>query len=152
MHTSVLLRLLLGLLLVLNGIGTSMAATAMLLVHATHATQSAPHSDAAGKAAPPCHDTARPVDTAGDMDMAGMGDLAMAATDVSDTNAPASHQPPPDCCQSMHCDCACMQSTAAAMVVLLLPTAAPADGEQTPAMALDHTAPALPHLIRPPIG
>ena len=140
---SILLRLLLSLCLVLNGTGTA-AASAHLPMKAIETAATAERT--AGHAMP-CH--------GGSHDMATMppkqppaGD---SATNDSTPSAKSGHgKHSPDCCKSGTCRCACVH-IAQAGVPTRLP-AVLAHGPSVRALALGHTAPALPHPIRPPIG
>jgi hypothetical protein len=125
-----LLRAILSLALVLNGTTSAIAAAHM----------AAPHAEVAIKA-----------EQAPKMAMADCPDHHPAAGhhgQASEDAAPAT----PDCCKSSTCQCACVHcpcpplTTTAAAFVALNPEAAVRE------LALGHPAPALPHLIRPPIG
>ncbi|MBS0200423.1 MAG: CopL family metal-binding regulatory protein [Proteobacteria bacterium] len=133
-----LLRILLSLALVLNGLGSAAASVQMtghMMQAPVKATPSITHQS----------------------DQASCDHQHPAATD----NAyPASHQvhakhgdpASPDCCKSSTCSCACVHActsvTMAAQQVLLIPAHDPGTGR----IAVTYPSPALPHLIRPPIG
>jgi hypothetical protein len=129
---ALLLRLLLSLALVLNGTVPAMAAVRMQLAAGAEAT-SAPHAQA------PCHDGG-----------------AMAASSGMDHGAATpptekSPQKAPDCCKG-GCTCACMQPAQAPPPAGMLPMTAAAPTPGVRRLVLGHANPALPHLIRPPIG
>ena len=127
----VLLRVLLILSLLLNGFGSAMASTTMTMPAMPLASQ-----EQATQSAPPCHD------------MATM-DHAM---DASPEQAPQGKHPVPDCCKSGLCQCVCVHAAQLAPPALL---ALGFDASRThlaQPMHSGHPEPALPHLIRPPIG
>ncbi|WP_372364170.1 CopL family metal-binding regulatory protein [Xanthomonas sp. NCPPB 3583] len=74
---------------------------------------------------------------------------APAAVPVS---LPNSKQPAPDCCKSSACRCACMHSAPATVAMMIFTPALVGHSQSVLPIALGHAAPALPHLIRPPIG
>jgi hypothetical protein len=128
---SLLLRLLLCIALVANGTSAVYASTLMTAGAGTDATAAASHD-----AEPPCHD------------MPAMTHAAMAA-DHDTPAAPVSHD---DCCPPGACLCSCVSHapTLPAFGVFALParpSAAP-----VAALRVAFASPALPHLIRPPIG
>jgi hypothetical protein len=120
--TALLLRVLLSLALVLNGIGSAVAAVHAQAGHADHGTA---HAMAMPDAAP-CHDQA-----------------PLAPADADDDSG---------CCHGARCDCHCTAPAATIAGVLLLPHAAPAVAVATHRLDAGHRAPALAHPIRPPIG
>ena len=139
---AILLRLLLCVALVLNGAASAMTSVQVTQMHADeHEAVSAPVAPMAiGESEMPCHH---------DGQSAHSDDAAGAA-------APAKDKQPrqaPDCCKSSTCACACVHQTAA-----MVPMMASQEGVvslhvgSVQTMALDHPTPALPHLIRPPIG
>lgn len=128
------LRVLLGLVLILNGIGNAVASVRM--THAGAVEMTAP----AG-AGMDCHGHD---EGQADANPANGASAALTADEPSD--------PDPNCCESGACQCACVHHVQAAMS---LP--GPIDAVATQARAAlppkgGHSAPALPHLIRPPIG
>lgn len=129
-------RVLLSLALVLNAVAPATASTRMQTGQAD-----ARAADANGSQANvPCHH----------------GRLAGVAMADEPTSAAPTHdgttQLPPDCCAPATCDCACMQASQAALPT---PTTGIARILHRPAidwLPLAHGTPALPGLIRPPIG
>ena len=139
---SLLLRLFVGLVLVLNGTATAMAA-----VHMSHAdltatsstVASAANADEEGEA--PCHGA----------------DQTKVATAHPDSgghpHGPAdAGTPSPDCCESGICSCACMHPAQAATVDAVIGLGSIERSDSVRPMFSVHASPALPHLIRPPIG
>ena len=133
----VLFRVLIALSLVLNGTGSAFASTQMLLAADGQVDQAMPsaatgHMGHAGHAtSPPCHDEQAP---------------RSPADDGQEKN------PHADCCQSGACSCPCAAHASAALVGVAPATACLAHAVDVRPMALGHPTPALPHLIRPPIG
>jgi len=127
-------RLLLCLMLVLNGTGYAVAATQMNVAHVAMAL-------AAREAAtnPPCHDES-PAEIAAKTAHSHAGHDA-------DPSAPAA----PSCCQSSQCNCDCLQHATAAMSLIALPAAAPPGADIAQPGVVNRIAPALPNLLRPPI-
>jgi hypothetical protein len=141
-RVAALLRIILCLALALNGAGSVVAATRMAL---------APDVVAAPEPATGIHAMASP--TAACHQHHGM-DPPVAGGASQDGVEPADHEgapQSPDRCKSS-CDCACMQSTPATVAALKLPTVAVTRVADTRRAAPSRPAPALPHLIRPPIG
>lgn len=126
---SLLLRLMLAFALVLNGATPALAGS--------HAPASAPTTAAAADDAheqAPCH---------------AMAD-ALAQSPVDEGGDPAAPSSP-DCCGPGACQCACVHLSQAVLPVVTTPTnEATGPGHVRPADTL-RAAPALPHLIRPPI-
>ena len=140
---SLLLRLFLGLVLVLNGTTTAMAAVHMSHADILEATSPVAASavNAGGEGEAPCHDaeqtkvaTAHP----------GSGGHLHGSLDT-DT-------PSPDCCESGICNCACMHPAQAATVDAVIGLVSIEYSDSVRPMFSVHASPALPHLIRPPIG
>ena len=131
----IVLRLLLCLMVVLNGTGYAVAATQMHLAHVANAvaTQEA-------DAVPPCHEAA-----------ASKNAATSAYSHAAD---PARQADPgvPSCCQSSLCNCDCLQHATAAMAVIALPAGAPIGAGIAQPRVVDRLAPALPNLLRPPIA
>ena len=129
---SLLLRLLLAVALVFNGVAPAVAA-----VHAGHMAAPAavvtpvPVADEAM----PCHEHHQ----------AGAAEQPQSAP-VEE--APAS----PDCCESGACRCACVHSTPVAIIDLGFVAPVIEHVESVRPMPSGHADAALPHLIRPPIG
>lgn len=150
---SILLRVSLCVALMFNGATTAVASVQMTRMHAGMAQQAGPTgqpetmspaivmSDADN--AMPCHQhEAQPAQSTG---------LEQGAA-APDTGSPKSKHPAPDCCKSGMCRCACMQHAVAAIPMLPFNAATIEHADSVRPMALGHAAPALPHLIRPPIG
>lgn len=126
-----LMRLLLCLALVANGIAGAQASVRMAYAHATPARMIAAVDDTSD--VPPCHrhhETA-PVAAAHDeAPMPGHG----------------------DCCKDGRCDCPCAPSLLQAALAMRLPVRPGTASVQISPPTSAHRAPRLPHLIRPPIG
>ena len=127
---AILLRLLLCVALVANGTSAVYAST-MMAAGAGMDVAAAAHD-----AAPPCDD------------MPAMAHSAMAA----DHDAPAPPVSHDDCCPPGACLCSCVSHAPTipafgAFAIPVRPSAAP-----VAALRVSFASPALPHLIRPPIG
>jgi hypothetical protein len=133
---SAILRILLSLVLVLNGIGGAMAAARMQLAPASHEHETGSR-DMAGTDMP-CHQ----------QDAAAHPDHAMPSGDRVPEKAPAV----PDCCKGAACTCACMCIAQAGLLAPALPALRWANLPVVKRLTSGHAAPALPHLVRPPIG
>ena len=120
--SAILLRVLLVLTLVLNGIGAAVAGVHALGAPMDDALAQALASDAAA----PCHDEA-PLPSP---DPAAAG----------------------DCCDGARCDCACTAAGATVAAFDLRPLATSPVALATHRLDAGHRAPALAHPIRPPIG
>ena len=133
------LRLLLSLVLLFNGIGTSVAATRMALEHATHSDASSQHKlhRAHPAVASGCHHSEQP---------ATSSKAGLTVSDTSPTKAPV-----PDCCKSK-CEGACLQGTVAAILTSLIPAFAVERLPDVPTNSQAHPAPVLSDPNRPPIG
>ncbi|MCL6713191.1 CopL family metal-binding regulatory protein [Pseudoxanthomonas sp. z9] len=121
---TLLMRCLLCVALVLNGASAAAASVRMLDMGSGAQAASGERGDA--------HD----------LDCAGH------ASEPEDKGSPSGR----DCCKSASCPCACVQGCATAMDT---PTDTPViivHAGVVPTPVLEHPAPALPHLIRPPIG
>lgn len=137
---AVLLRLVLSLALVLNGMGTAAASVQMLGGMAMLPAHQA-ESRIAKVGASPCAEH--------HMAMAGQEGKS---ADPSTPAPQGGKHPAPDCCKSSACRCACVHacpSVTATSVQMPLVIAHDLSGRT---MSLGHPTPALPHLIRPPIG
>lgn len=140
---SVALRLLLSLCLVLNGLGTVMAAGHVPMFHEAPTMKPGPTTALAGDTVAPCHGQEAAQPARADTPSAPPGPHHGAA------------EPDPsvsDCCGFGTCQCACLHLAQA-----VLPLPAPAALTLVHALSLrplplGRAAPALPHLIRPPIG
>ncbi|WP_169795614.1 CopL family metal-binding regulatory protein [Lysobacter antibioticus] len=137
--SAVALRLLLSVVLILNGIGTANASIRMLGAMAMPPASSSVTA-IAEQGASPCleHHAAHAGKAAG-------------VDDASGPPPDGCADPEPDCCESSACGCACTQSCAFAVPAVAQPTVVIARDPSIRAMSLGHPAPALPHLIRPPI-
>ena len=137
---SILLRVLLSLTLVLNGAMSAAAATSMQVAHApVKAPATALQNVNSGVS---CHEHS-PASVASSDD----------APSVAVHPAPEkSKHPAPDCCKSGICACACTHLAQATFTTLDI-GASVFDGHRSVRwLTSAHTARALPHLIRPPIG
>ena len=137
-----MLRVVLTLALIANGTGSAFAATRMQVESfGTHFTVIDVASSGVSAAAAPCPEHA------------GMDALAM-ETSVTPQHLPddALDNGPHDCCGSDFCFCACVQHAVAgvANAHLMKPLIDRDTTARSPRTG--HAAPALPHLIRPPIG
>lgn len=131
---SLLLRTFLCLTLVLNGMATAAASVRMGEMTTQSDVAKSDHAMAAGM---PCHEH-----------QAAMGSHAMEVVAESPAGQPAA----PDCCKSGLCQCAC---TAAYTVVIPMWPFWATSLNHDPIvrrLPLGHASPALPQLIRPPIG
>lgn len=132
-----LLRVLLSLILILNGIGGAFAGAEMQLQHA-HPKQQAIATEAAADA------------HAGMKECSEGGEPIEPAPGAADPASP--DEAVPACCEDMAYDCACAQHgsvmTAASRIGLDMVGHAAALHPLT----TGHAAPALPSLIRPPIS
>jgi hypothetical protein len=131
----ILLRVALGISLLLNGIGASVAATAML-GPAAAATHGVVATDTASASAE-CHEHAA----------AGHDAPSVAPEPARDAPEDA-----PDCCCSGPCSCACAQLSTLAAVDLLFVPPLRQHAQDADAVAPSRPSPPLPHLIRPPIA
>lgn len=135
---SVLLRLFLIVALLFDG-----AASAVASVHmsdfgmAAMASQTEPASGSSGSAEMPCHEGG-----AAHQPNAAMGHQI----------PPDSDSQSPDCCESGACRCACMHQSQAAVIAMTVIIPAIEHADSVRPMPPAHASPALPHLIRPPIG
>ncbi|MEJ7746955.1 MAG: CopL family metal-binding regulatory protein [Luteimonas sp.] len=139
-----MLRLLLALVLLANGIGSAFAATRMQVegFGARAAAVAMAQSDASTGAAH-CDEHA------------GMDAVVMDASAMS-SHAPGDAQDSDsdsgDCCASGFCLCACVQLVLAGIENLHMLESAVTRDTTAQVLSIGHAAPALPHLIRPPIG
>ncbi|MBS1939640.1 MAG: CopL family metal-binding regulatory protein [Bacteroidetes bacterium] len=136
---SILLRVLLSLTLVLNGAMSAMAATSMQM---NHATTHVPIK-AVAQQDTSCHQHHQARVAASDSASSGK---SLPAPEKS-------KHPAPDCCKFGTCACACTHLAQATFPTFDIGASA-FDGHSSSGRWLTsaHTAPALPHLIRPPIG
>lgn len=141
---SILLRVLLSLVLVLNGATSAAAATQMQMNHTAAHTPSEAQANLsqAMPAEMPCHHHDQTSTTVADSD-----------SPIAAHPAPEkSKHPAPDCCKSGTCNCACTHFTQATLPALTIPAPVLDGNRSVRRLTLAHAAPALPHLIRPPIG
>ena len=135
----VLLRLFLSLTFILNGMGAAMASAhvpGIAMLEAATAGQDA--------SAPPCHQSMQETQMAHE-EAPGMAD--------ADQAEHPSESGKSGCCKSELCRCTCMHGSQAA--IASWPPIATAQLPHVAAvrpLSPAHAAPALPHLIRPPIG
>ena len=140
---SPLLRVLLSISLILNGSSYAMASMHMQMGHGPApalAVEQAP--DSVDAAEPPCHQHQNGV----------LGLEAPLSDTASDTASIQSEIPPPECCKSGSCRCACVHQVQVAVSVYSLDGAVIEHADVMPPLNPGHAAPVLPHLIRPPIG
>lgn len=132
---SILLRLFLAAALIFNG-----AATAVASVHMSHVdvVQAAVQPEPVSAEDPPCHGH--------DPATAAVTDLPVAVDTDSDQGTS------PDCCESGACRCSCAQHATATILDLRIVAPIIEHAASVRPMSSGHAAPALPHLIRPPIG
>ena len=130
--TSLLLRLLLCLAIVVNGIGGAQATARMAVMHMPAVTTMT--NEARGM--PPCHHPA----------------THAAATASTGTHARASTAGHDDCCKDGRCDCPCAPSLPQLAAALQVPVVIAAATRDVAVPLPQHATPRLPHLIRPPIG
>lgn len=137
--TPIFLRLLLCVLLAFNG---TSAAGRSLAGHVQHAAAALPDDGMATshRAMPPCHVDGRAPMTMDRMTSAAAGER-LAPLEASK-----------QCCDSSACQCACMHQCAATMVASLHVASLPPARRVERGLGINHQAPALLRLIRPPIS
>jgi hypothetical protein len=144
--STLLLRLSLILALIANGTTSAFAATQMQAAHwvdkATEAN--AAQSVRTESAQPPCHEHVAAAGTS-------TADTEVAAADATHPAQGTEHGSP-DCCQSATCQCACMHHVAATSASAHVLEASIDHASSARPLKMGHATPALPHLIRPPIG
>jgi hypothetical protein len=136
---STLLRLLLAVVLVLNGIGAAGAEVRMQL-HAGTAGGESTAPAIAKTAGPPCHQ-GMAVPTAAQAEQAAV-ELAGVKSKV----------PAPDCCKFGTCTCALMYPVTGVMASAFVHPLLFANAAVYSPHVVEHRPPTLPHLIRPPIS
>lgn len=137
---AVLLRLLLSLAIVLNGAGNAMASVPMQGgAMPLHYGQQDDRAGTAASAHCAGHEMTMPAALANAVDGSGQ------APDRSE-------QSMPDCCKSSACRCACAHACSSLMPAAAQAFAMIAHEMSIGAMSIGYRAPALPHLIRPPIA
>lgn len=141
-----LLRIALISILVLNG-GTSAFAS----VH-MHLSESMPAQTAsAAPSTEPSTVAPKASHCAGHGDHMATAEQKIDATMAATSSDNGDDPPVPDCCKK-RCDCACVHACTTAVPVAAQTSFAIPHDLSTRFMALGHPSPALPHLIRPPIG
>lgn len=138
---AILLRVLLTITLVLNGVTTAVAATHLEEGRRNHVMSVEVTVAPAASGSTPCH---QPDQTPGPV---------MHDRDATDKAvAGESAHPTPDCCDTGTCECACIHAAQLDFSGSSLRPFAEDDSRGVRRLALGHAAPALPHLIRPPIA
>lgn len=134
---AILLRVILSVALVFNGAASAMASVEMAQMHAqtgvAHQHEQGMPMTSMSDAAP-CHDEQPKVHS-----------------DDSHAGSPTKAEHP-DCCTSTSCTCACVSHVVAVVPVPALPGVATPNADLLLPVLINHVAPPLPHLIRPPIG
>lgn len=131
---SLLLRMVLGVALVLNGAMGAFAATGMQMSH--HAAPGTGQAIEEAAVETPCHQAIGTTHT---------------SPAVDPTPEPPRHGGP-DCCESASCTCICVQSVQVPPLHAVMSPAHLDHGQGVRPLSLGHSSPALPHPIRPPIG
>ena len=141
-----LLRLLLILALTANGTTSAFAATQMQVEYLDAATVDASQDQPASvqAVAPPCHEHPATGTLSTEIVEAVTAGMVDAAVDTDHGS--------PDCCQSAKCLCACLHNVAATAVSVHLLQVSIDRATSVRILKMGHAEPALPHLIRPPIG
>ena len=145
--STLLLRLSLILALIANGTTSAFAATQMQAAHLAEEASEAKVAQAARTESaqqPPCHVHVAAAGTS-------TADSEMTAADATDPAQGTEHGSP-DCCQSATCQCACMHHVAATSASVHVLEASIDHASSVRPLKMGHATPALPHLIRPPIG
>jgi hypothetical protein len=139
---SLLLRVLLGLSLVLNGTGSVLASAHQSLAGLPAAAAAEGHAAPGSPQLPAaCHE--------GNAEAGG----PVPATAAAGANADLHDSGPgSECCDPGSCRCPCLHGFCAAVSMTAGDPMAPMQQVVRQALATGHDTPALPHLIRPPIG
>ncbi len=141
---SILLRVLLAVSLILNGSGYAVASAHMQMDHAALAsTTTQPIVHPVATAEPPCAEHHQ------GGSMASKIPSADAATDAASVK---SGDPSPDCCKTGACRGACVHSGPVAVPTMAFRPVVIEHANSVSPMISGHASPAIPHLIRPPIG
>lgn len=138
---AILLRVLLSVALVLNGATGAATAVHMPMPHdgGQAVAALAAESPKSSSDEMPCHQQA--------IEAGGKAPLAAADPELS-----KSKHPVPDCCKSSSCNCACVQAAQASLASLFIHALLVDHSHGASPLLPGHPSPALPHLIRPPIG
>lgn len=136
--SGVLLRVLLSLVLTLNGIGGAFAGAQMQLQHA-HPGQ-------------PTVSTEATADVHADMPECDQGLEQIQPVPTATDLAATPDEAVPACCENMVCDCACAQHGSAVVAVSRIGLTMLGHAAALHPLTVGHTAPVLPSLIRPPIS
>lgn len=140
--SSLLLRVLICVVLIANGIGLAQASTRMPLAHAGEGA----HVAGGMHASTGCHSGMATTGHDGmPMDRAAQGHAAGKGTQDADPG-------PADCCEGTACACECIQHLSAGFGAGGLPAAILVRAGPLVDGGSRHLAPRLPHLIRPPIA
>lgn len=135
--SAALLRVLLSLILILNGIGGAFAGAQMQLQHA-HPDQPAVATGATANV------------------HAGMAECDEGIKQTRPAPVAVDPASPdevvPACCEHMVCDCACAQHGSTMVAVSRIGLTMLGHAAALHPLTVGHAAPALPSLIRPPIG
>ena len=137
---ALLLRILLSISLIFDGAGTALAATRMAIEHAATPTSKPVEAAADVAATGSCHHH----------DKGAMSGMPSPVNMAKNTGKSSQHVT--DCCKSGQCGCACLQATPTETVALSLHTAVLNQVASDSPIKPGHPSPALPNLIRPPIG
>lgn len=145
---SLLLRILLCMSLVANGVGAARASARMTFEHAAHMGRAAAESTARMSAAvapersaAACHGTS--------VRASAPAGTATAAVHASAGKAVAAGEQ--DCCKKKGCVCECVHASSATFVSYSV-TPLHVAGDRAPVRVDERPQPRLPHRIRPPIG
>lgn len=130
-----LLRIVLSLALLMNGVTATRASVQMDIQHASQMAQAEGQAPIAN-AHRSCHDEGAVQERQATKDKASTGD----------------HSRHSDCCKSASCRCACLQSAQAAAPMWSAVKVLAYHSHSVRPLPLGHAEPRLPHLIRPPIG
>lgn len=133
-----LLRVLLSLILILNGIGGAFAGAQMQLQHA--------HPEL------PSVITEASADVHTDMPECDEGMQQTEPASVEVNPASPDDEAMPACCEGMVCDCACAQHSSAMAAMSRMDPSMVVHAAALHPLVVGHAAPALPSLIRPPIS
>ena len=142
---AILLRILLSVALVLNGATGAAAAVRKQMYHedgqshAIAAVALAVESPESSSDDMPCHQQATEADS-------------KASLAADDSAPPGSKHPTPDCCKSSSCNCVCTHAAQAPLAFVFVHVPLVDHNLSVRPLLLGHPSPALPHLIRPPIG